>query len=494
MNWAAGIPSTQGPELIRMFGGHAEMSGFTFTGCQLHLENGSFNIHDNTFRDSYRGIFIAGLHDTHIDHNTFLRIRAEGIYGYPGGDNATFDNNNFDYVWEPVHFGPGSGSNYDVSGNRMTHTTRYGIELQSHFNGIRVNNNYAENFLANIDHIALSLAYNPGTVNAECAGNVLIKSGPDQSNLNNTSAIEAAGSDFNIHDNYIWNWGNAILNGTQRSYVSSNNVFVGCAASYSNDGTPWAPVQPSVNNDRVFGLHASNAPAWPAPPSGAPTTPVSTPAPVTTPVSTPAPPPVTTPVSTPGPVTTPAPAPTLAAPTNLTAASPSGSEIDISWTDKTGGTAKYKLERRATHGTTDFQTIATLDAGATSFQDTNVAAQWEYEYRLTAVNSTGTSDSVTTNVQAQMAVTAPVVSQTPTPVSNPGTAPTPVVGAPHVVERNVAELFGDRSELEGQHRRDRDICPEAAGEPWEDGLPDDRHAGGGDEQLPGYEGESAVGI
>ena len=205
-------------------------------------------MHENTFRDIRRGIFIAFLSNTTINSNVFSNIPSEGIYGYPGGDNVALDGNRFDHVFEPIHLGPGQGSNYDVSGNIITHTTRYGIELQSTFSNIRVSYNYVGQFLPNIDHIALSLAYNPGTNNAEVGYNVLIKDGEDQSNLNNTSAIEAAGSDFSIHNNYIWNWGSGILNGAQRSLRTDNNFFAG-TSKFVRDGTPWNPAPPQSGGD-----------------------------------------------------------------------------------------------------------------------------------------------------------------------------------------------------------------------------------------------------
>ena len=92
-------------------------------------------------------------------------------------------------------------------------------------------------------------------------------------------------------------------------------------------------------------------------------------------------------VSTPAPVVPPIIAVGTAAPTNLAATSLSSAEVDLTWTDKTSGAATYVLQRRATHGFSDFQTIATLTAGTTSYKDTNVNPQWEYDYQLTAVSS-----------------------------------------------------------------------------------------------------------
>ena len=86
LNWAGGIPGGDGPELMRCDGGTTtEISGFTFTGTQVHFENGAFNVHDNTFQDIRRAVFFAAVHDSHFDNNNFEHVTAEGFYGYPNG-------------------------------------------------------------------------------------------------------------------------------------------------------------------------------------------------------------------------------------------------------------------------------------------------------------------------------------------------------------------------------------------------------------------------
>ena len=90
-----------------------------------------------------------------------------------------------------------------------------------------------------------------------------------------------------------------------------------------------------------------------------------------------------------------------AAPTNLVALSPSNSEVDLSWTDNSGGNAAYVLQRRATHGNGRFQTIATIAPGVNSYSDVHVTKNWEYDYRLVAVQSGVASPTAAAHVQVQ---------------------------------------------------------------------------------------------
>ena len=88
-------------------------------------------------------------------------------------------------------------------------------------------------------------------------------------------------------------------------------------------------------------------------------------------------------VGTSGPVVTPA------APTNLVAQSTSSSQINLSWNASTGATT-YNLYRSSTpggEGTTPYRTAIT----GTSFSDTSLSPSTTWYYKVTAVNSAGTS-------------------------------------------------------------------------------------------------------
>jgi fibronectin type 3 domain-containing protein len=61
------------------------------------------------------------------------------------------------------------------------------------------------------------------------------------------------------------------------------------------------------------------------------------------------------------------------------------------------------LQRRATRGSAGFATIATLPAGTTSYADTNVTQNWEYNYRLMAVVNGVSTNIAGVHTQVQKA-------------------------------------------------------------------------------------------
>ena len=213
-----------------------------------------------------------------------------------------------------------------------------------------------------------------------------------------------------IHNNYASGYGTAILNGTgglmNQGLITANNTFISIGGSYADgDNTPWRVPTRQSTNDAVYKVGQSGLPAAPAQPSGAGAstdgTTVSNPPPVTTP---------TTPVST------------TATPTNFVGTSPSTGEIDLSWTDKSGGKATYVLQRKTTNGGDGWATIANLGAKVTSYKDkTNIQASFEYDYQLVAVQGGVSSNSTVATVQAQSPAT-PVVGGS----STAATAPTNV--------------------------------------------------------------------
>jgi len=89
-------------------------------------------------------------------------------------------------------------------------------------------------------------------------------------------------------------------------------------------------------------------------------------------------------------VTTPAPpVPPPAAPSNLAATAVSASQINLSWTDNATTETGFELERSLDG--TSFTKVADLAANATSFQNTGLAPNTRYTYRLRAVNGGGAS-------------------------------------------------------------------------------------------------------
>ncbi len=80
---------------------------------------------------------------------------------------------------------------------------------------------------------------------------------------------------------------------------------------------------------------------------------------------------------------------TPAAPTGLTAAAVSNSQINLAWTDNSGNEDGFKIER-GTNGNT-FAQIAMLGPDVKTYQDTTVAANKRYYYRVRAYNTAGDS-------------------------------------------------------------------------------------------------------
>lgn len=75
-----------------------------------------------------------------------------------------------------------------------------------------------------------------------------------------------------------------------------------------------------------------------------------------------------------------------AKPTNLTATAVSTSQINLSWTDNSGGVASFSIERSSTYEN-GFAEIATTTAGTTTYNNTGLTAGVVYFYRVRALNS-----------------------------------------------------------------------------------------------------------
>ena len=82
-------------------------------------------------------------------------------------------------------------------------------------------------------------------------------------------------------------------------------------------------------------------------------------------------------------------------PTGLAAASVSASQINLSWTapSNNGGAAVtgYKVERSLDGGSTWSTTVADTGSASTSYSDTGLQSGTTYTYRVSAINSGGTS-------------------------------------------------------------------------------------------------------
>ena len=82
-------------------------------------------------------------------------------------------------------------------------------------------------------------------------------------------------------------------------------------------------------------------------------------------------------------------APTVAAPSDLSAAAVSSSRIDLTWTDNATNETGYQVER-STNGST-WSRVASLAAGATRYENTGLVAGTKYYYRVRAVHASAAS-------------------------------------------------------------------------------------------------------
>jgi hypothetical protein len=73
----------------------------------------------------------------------------------------------------------------------------------------------------------------------------------------------------------------------------------------------------------------------------------------------------------------------LPAPSGLTATAVSDSEIDLTWTDNSSDETAFHVER-SPDGSADWAEIATVAAGVTSFEDTGLACNTPYYFRVRA--------------------------------------------------------------------------------------------------------------
>ena len=99
-------------------------------------------------------------------------------------------------------------------------------------------------------------------------------------------------------------------------------------------------------------------------------------------------------------------------PTGLLASAVSSSQINLSWTDNSGNETGFDLERSSDGST--FNALASVDANATTYQNTGLTANTKYYYRVRAKNSAGSSGW--SNV-AEATTQAPPVTVPSTPAS-----------------------------------------------------------------------------
>ena len=80
-----------------------------------------------------------------------------------------------------------------------------------------------------------------------------------------------------------------------------------------------------------------------------------------------------------------------AAPSNLTATTVSISQINLSWTDNSNNETGFKIERCQGGSCTNFAQIAQVGANVSTFNNTGLARNTRYRYRVRAFNAVGNS-------------------------------------------------------------------------------------------------------
>ena len=80
-----------------------------------------------------------------------------------------------------------------------------------------------------------------------------------------------------------------------------------------------------------------------------------------------------------------------AAPSNLTASALSASSVGLAWANGSTNQTEVKIERCQGSRCTDFAQIATVSGSATTHNDSRLAANTTYRYRVRASNSSGNS-------------------------------------------------------------------------------------------------------
>jgi len=264
----------------------AEVTGFSFAGTFLQLHDCQVNIHGNTFSNTGRwGVYGDGMHDSHIDDNSFTGTTDTSVMLYPGNNN-TVNGNTFDHINEAIHVIGGSYN--DFSKNTINYCARNGIELQGGggMTNLTVKNNWIGNWnpAGNLQpdgtasHMAISCATgsnpnggavtNQGQNNTISHNTLLLNGAPGQSAPQSTNwsltGIELMGQqNIDVMGNYCSGAGNFIMNGTSNnSAVSSGNTLV-VAMRTVNDNTPWK-ITPVAGTDTLYAWNDPNAPPAPS--------------------------------------------------------------------------------------------------------------------------------------------------------------------------------------------------------------------------------------
>jgi predicted phage tail protein len=79
------------------------------------------------------------------------------------------------------------------------------------------------------------------------------------------------------------------------------------------------------------------------------------------------------------------------APTNLSGAASSPTQINLQWTDNSGNEQGFSIERCTGNNCTNFAQIAQTGPNVTTFANTGLTGNTWYRYRVRAFNASGNS-------------------------------------------------------------------------------------------------------
>jgi hypothetical protein len=358
-------------------GSNSELEGVTVNGAGIQLTDSSSNVtitNDTIENTGAQGISgQGGSNNLEITHNTVQNIGGYGMVLY-SINQAHVDYNTITNIYEGIHavnfLGTNAGNNCTFNYNTVTGITRHGIEIQNDWDNLSVGWNYVANF--NVQpggnsHMALSIATGPGAggavaENVDIHDNVLLGTGPGiPSNPNYCfTAIEIMGDGSIVQNNFMANWGWTVLDGFTSNWQVKNNTCVDITSMNGKDALPESNgVAPSVDTGNTYASSWNGSVPSAFADAGADGT--GSGASVSTPTAS-----------------------AVAAPINLTATSPNSNEIDVKWTDQTGGAATYTIQIKSTYGNDPYVTVATVPAGATSYNIEGLNPNWWYNITVTA--------------------------------------------------------------------------------------------------------------
>ena len=156
----------------------------------------------------------------------------------------------------------------------------------------------------------------------------------------------------------------------------------------------------------------------------------------------------------------------LGAPSGLTSAAVSKSQIDVTWRDNASNEAGFEVYRSATGPTGSFAVIGTTGSNVISFGDLGLSPTTEYCYRVRAYAKTGakTSYSAFSNVGCATTPSPPTPPPPPPPPPPPALPAASNASARPSNSSSISVTWTDNSTTEDGFRVER--APSAAG-PWE---------------------------